>query len=183
MQHHALEAVPLEDRKTWVWAMVLGIPAIGSEVYQWFFPAELTIGISAFFSVAFFMYVVVIVYRAVVKQGTVTGDKVAGAVAVYILMGMLFGLCYEVIGMLDSGAYEGLQFDISKATPSGRFPDFLYFSFVTMTTLGYGDINPINPFARSLAGIQAVGGQLYIGITVARMVALQIANASQKNTD
>lgn len=124
---------------------------------------------------AFLAYVVIVVYRqSVFAKGKMTADRVAGAVAVYLLVGLLWALIYGVISATDPEAFKGIE--IFTLEESGAQQDFIYFSFVTLTTLGYGDMSPVAPAAKTLAWFEAVFGQLYLGVTIARLVSLEIAH-------
>jgi hypothetical protein len=74
---------------------------------------------------------------------------------------------------LDPAAFNH---SLASGARPGDFGTLLYFSLTTLTTTGYGDITPVDPFARSLANLEAVLGQFYLAITIARLVALEIAD-------
>ena len=102
----------------------------------------------------------------------VSGDTIKGAVSVYLLIGLLWTLFYMTVDRFDPGAFS--------MSVSGEKLNLFYYSFVTMTTLGYGDIVPVNRLARNMAVIQAVLGQMYIAILVARLVGLHIVHQLEK---
>jgi hypothetical protein len=108
-----------------------------------------------------------VVLAKVVRPGTVTSQRIQGAVAVYLLFGLVWANAYEWTELTHPGAFHG-------ATGTGIGP-WIYYSFVTLTTMGYGDIIPVHPIARSLAAAEALTGQLYIAILISRLVALEIA--------
>jgi hypothetical protein len=110
-----------------------------------------------------------IVAKRVYRAGPVTSRRIMGAVAVYLLLGLGWEQSYELLHMLHPESFAGVDADTG--------PDaWTYFSFVTLTTLGYGDITPVSPLARSLATAQALTGQIYLAVMLARLVALQMAN-------
>ncbi len=95
-----------------------------------------------------------------------------GAIAGYVLIGRIFSLIFHAIHLATGqAAFHGMK-------PYGR-SDFMYFSFVTLTTTGYGDITPVATSARSLANMEGLIGQLYPAILIARLVSLQIISASK----
>lgn len=107
-------------------------------------------------------------------EGTVNGERVTGAVAVYLLVGLTFAYLYALLLQLLPGAFNMVVrpgFDDSIQMES-----FTYFSFITLTTLGYGDITPVHPTARMFVAIQALFGQLYPATLLARLVSLEITN-------
>ena len=100
------------------------------------------------------------------RAGPVNFHRIQGAVAAYLLLGLAWALAYELVSLLAAGAF-------SFAGSGGpERPDFVYFSFVTLTTVGYGDVTPVHPVARSLAVAEALTGQLYPAILLARLVSL-----------
>jgi hypothetical protein len=111
----------------------------------------------------------VVVIRIVFAGGSMTGHRVRGAVVLYLNICLFFAGCYRLIAELSPGAFGGLpeRFAIARSL-SG----LVYFSLATITTVGYGDIVPVHPIARSLAGLEAVLGQLYPAIILARIVTL-----------
>jgi hypothetical protein len=100
------------------------------------------------------------------RAGPVNVHRIQGAVAAYLLLGLAWALAYETLALVATGA-------LSSGSPAeserGRF---IYFSFVTLTTVGYGDGAPVHPVARSLAVAEAHTGQHYPAILLARLVSL-----------
>ena len=110
-----------------------------------------------------------VVFARVFRGGTITVHRIVGAVAAYILLGIIWTQLYELIATLQPAAF---RYDAGTALTRQVL---LYYSFVTMTTVGYGDIVPVHPVARSLATLEALIGQLYPAILIARLVSLEIA--------
>ena len=110
-----------------------------------------------------------------------TADTVLGGVCIYLLLGVLFTEIFQFIEAAAPGSFalggQPLELEQDLGAHYERYPAALYFSFVTLTTLGYGDITPVSPEARVLAITEAVIGQLYIAIFVARLVGLHLAGA------
>jgi hypothetical protein len=126
------------------------------------FPAPAT-AVAALVTVVAMAFVVL---AQAFRAGPVNVHRIQGAVAAYLLLGLAWALAYETVALLATEAFSGA----SLAAPErGRF---IYFSFVTLTTVGYGDITPVHPVARSLAVAEALTGQLYPAILLARLVAL-----------
>jgi hypothetical protein len=107
-----------------------------------------------------------IVLAQTFRAGPVNVHRIQGAVAAYLLLGLGWALAYELVALLDAGAFSG-----AGLAGSPKYP-FVYFSFVTLTTLGYGDVTPVHPVARSLAIAEGLTGQLYPAILLARLVSL-----------
>jgi hypothetical protein len=104
--------------------------------------------------------------KQVVLDKEISANRVVGAISLYLLFGTIWAITYAVLEMLVPGSFTGF----SRILVQGWSSEWLYFSFVTMTTLGYGDLTPLSATARTLAYIQAVFGQFYIAILVAGLV-------------
>jgi hypothetical protein len=114
-----------------------------------------------------------VVAHSVYAPGRITSHRLQGAVVVYLNIAAIFASAYRLIWEFAPGAFAG------PSAPTGGPSELaaaLYFSFTTLTTTGYGDIVPLDPFARSLANLEAVIGQFYLAITVARLVTLELAS-------
>jgi hypothetical protein len=112
--------------------------------------------------------------RHVFQVGPVTADRVRGAIAAYVLVGLSWAFIYHSIDLTLPGAFS-LSAVRAEPVDHERVQDLAYFSFVTLTTLGYGDITPIHRSARMFAIIEALIGQLYPATLVARLIAQQIS--------
>ena len=112
-----------------------------------------------------------VVAFAVFAPGKVTFHRIIGAVLLYLNIGLIFVGLFDLVALIEPDAFKGL-------TPvQGNFSivgNLIYFSFVTLTTTGYGDIAPVHAYARSLASIEAIIGQLYPAILLARLVTLEL---------
>jgi voltage-gated potassium channel Kch len=118
---------------------------------------------------AFVMMLAVIVTVQVFRPGNVTQHSVQGAICVYLLAGMAWAYSFSILLACDPSA---LHIPESYELAPVRTGLIRYFSFVTLTTLGYGDIVPVSPIARSLATSEALFGQLYPAIMIARLISL-----------
>ncbi len=111
----------------------------------------------------------IVVLAKVMKEGPITVHRILGAIAVYLLLGLAWAHTYGLITYVDPAAFTG-----AVVTGGGRFSSWTYFSLVTLATLGYGDIAPVNPVARSLATAETITGQLYLAILIARLVSQEL---------
>ena len=133
---------------------------------------------STLLGVTFFGFLAQHILRDILfGRAQVTGDMIFAALAVYLLIGVAFAFFYQLIATLDSGAFAGSGLLAGDAVTV--FEGYLYFSFVTMTTLGFGDITPKTPQAAALVTVQAIAGQMYLAVLVARLVSLQITNPTE----
>jgi Ion channel len=113
-----------------------------------------------------------VVIRAVFGPGRVNYHRVIGAVLLYLLIALTFVALFAFVGLLIPNAFSGIALQDSPALTS----NLIYFSFVTLTSTGYGDIVPMHPVARSLCNLETVIGQLYPATVLARLVTLQLAH-------
>lgn len=113
-------------------------------------------------------FLIAVMLRRLIRTERVTADTLSSAISGYFLLGILWAFFYGFIYELDANAFRGM---------TGReTQEFFYFSFVTLTTLGYGDIVPVSDTAETVAVLEAIVGQLYLAITIARLVGLHIAS-------
>jgi hypothetical protein len=126
---------------------------------------------------AFCMLTMIIALRQVVLERVVNTNRLAGAVSVYLLMGLNWAIVFQFLALANPGAFTGLEGSSDRS-----FLNLLYYSFVTLTTLGYGDIAPLSPVARALAYLEAVSGVMYVAILVASLVGSFSAGPSQKES-
>lgn len=112
----------------------------------------------------------VVVFRAVFAPGRVTIHRIIGAVQFYFDIALIFVALFCFVALSVPDAFAGLQVRDNLALVD----KLIYFSFMTLTSVGYGDITPLHPFARSLADIEAVIGQLYPATLLARLVTLEL---------
>lgn len=117
------------------------------------------------FSMLFFFHCAFLIVRSVFEEKQVTADMLCGAVLAYLLIGVAWICIYAFIDMTVVDA-----FSFGSDAPAGKGAAFVYFSFVTLTTLGYGDILPVAEIARTAAYLQAVTGVMFGAIFVAALV-------------
>jgi len=96
-------------------------------------------------------------------------NTLMGAVCIYLMLGLIWAVLYDMLVLLwPEASFSGLQYEENRL----QFDSFLYFSFVTLTTAGYGDITPVNPLIRTLAYLEMITGQFYMAVLVAGLVGL-----------
>jgi hypothetical protein len=113
------------------------------------------------------------VLRQSLAPGRVTLRRIEGAVAAYLLIGLIFAGAFDLVAALAPGAFLANGQPMAARALGG---DFTFFSFVTLTSTGYGDLVPAHRVARSLAILEAITGQLYLAIVLARLVSLEISD-------
>jgi hypothetical protein len=109
--------------------------------------------------------VAAVIARALLRERVVTLATVAAVLCLYLMIGLFFAYAYLAVLGLDDGAFVGTGVDPDRFS-------LIYFSFIALTTVGFGDITPVNDVARALAATEAVTGQLFLVTVVARVVSL-----------
>jgi hypothetical protein len=161
-------------------ALALGLPAIIARVVAAVRPdSALQNNAVLFLSTVFFAYLIYNILRDVVGEDRPTSERLFGALCAYVFIGMLFTLLYARLEFQDPNlpAFTVSNDAIieSASSEAGLLPLFTYYSFVTLTTLGYGDITPVSEAARTLAWIEALIGQLYLAVMVGGAVGLYMS--------
>jgi hypothetical protein len=130
---------------------------------------NITLGEATLITYTIFIGIAIfILIKKLFSEKKVTVDTIQGGSSVYLLMGIFWAFVYHILIIADPGA-------ISFSSSGEELSSILYFSFTTLTTLGYGDITPVSWVARNLTTLEAVIGQLFLAIFVARLVGLYIA--------
>ena len=127
------------------------------------------LGLSLGFPLLLYMFVLLTVVRQVLSSKQVTLDTLFGAAAGYFLIGLVWATAYTWIELSSPGSFAMNPVNDPAATGFNWF-ESIHFSYVTLTTLGYGEITPVSPFARSLSFLEAATGVLYVAVLVARLV-------------
>jgi hypothetical protein len=122
----------------------------------------------------------VIVLWQVYREGPVTAQRIQGAVAGYLLLSVIFAIAYSLAETIQPGSFQmsSVQDQVRPELVMDR--SFYYFSVVTLTTTGFGDITPVSPMARTLVMMEALIGQLYPAILIARLVSLHVEAKREK---
>jgi voltage-gated potassium channel Kch len=150
-------------------AVASGLPATASMWLKHFVQAKWLVVCSGLFGIVFLAIITIAILVYIFRQQRSDADIIAGAIVAYLLMALTWSLLYDVLEAAHPGSFklaEGITF-------TGR-ELFTYFSFVTITTVGYGDIIPVTPVARAFANLEAVVGQLYLVILVSWLVGMYI---------
>lgn len=110
-------------------------------------------------------------------SGKITGNSIIGSICIFLLLGLIWTMLYLLLAEFTLDAFSGIE-------PAGwkrNLPDFIYFSFVTLTTLGFGDLLPVSPLARFLVYMEAVMGVFYMAIVVSSLVGARMSESESKS--
>jgi len=161
-----LATVRMVQIKVWMWPTVLLMTAVViSTVVSTIFPFQTLIGLKWGILAAFFGLSAIALFSYLKNARTVDDGHLYTAVSIYLLLGMQWFALYSAIDVLSP---ESIQRSASAA--ADRHAELLYFSLVTLSTIGYGDVVPLHGEARMLAALEGIAGVLYIAITVALLV-------------
>ena len=169
-------------RRRHVVAWVLAVPAVIERIVVTFWPNPRFYLAASVCWMLFLGYVTWVELRSVLEQRQVTGETISMAISVYLLIGATWGLLYYAMFQVDPqslsfGQIVGANADPAQALRT-ELPLFIYFSLATLSTLG-GDITPVSMPARYAVVAEAITGQLYLAILVARLVSMQIGSAEK----
>jgi hypothetical protein len=124
----------------------------------------------------FFSFIIVIIFKDITKERSITHNVIYGAVSIYLLLAFIWGLMFTVLFILDHNSFRNVIIPVdSHFSPV----PFWYVSFLTITTLGYYNTSPASDLARSLAMIEAVIGQLYLVLQVSLLVGLRVSQVQR----
>ena len=126
------------------------------------------------------------ILRRVFARGRITRSRISGAISVHLLLVLTFGLGYALIFLVEPGVFDLSVLDLGL-DPRARFDrvlgQFSYFSFITLTTVGFGDISPLSGLAKQFAVLEGFIGQLYLAIRLARLVSMGLAQSVRAPTE
>src|SRR5262249_16444355 len=130
-----------------------------------------------------FGFTVATILRAIHKEASVSADAIYGALCGYLLVGAAFGHLYCLTEALNPGSFRGSeQFSTQLEMDDRHHFMLIYFSFVTLTSVGYGDITPGSGIVRSLAVVEAMMGQFYIAVLIGELIGKRVSQAVSGQT-
>ena len=127
----------------------------------------------------FFIMTLKVAAKQALFSGEITVNSIVGSICIYLLLGLIWALLYALISQYIPDAFSG----INNPEWKQAFPDFVYFSFVVLTTLGFGDLPPVSPIARFLVSMEAIFGVFYMAIVVSSLVGAKLASSSKQDDD
>ncbi len=165
------------NRKHLIIGLVLAVPSLFTHWSFDLFPETARLTINAGIQIVFLSYVGMRIYFYLLDARKVESNVIYAALCLYLMLGIIWAFIYFLIELNSPGSIA-IKMDTNSPayTPLNIMAEVIYFSFVTLTTLGYGDFTPVSRLAKSFVIIQALVGQIYIAIIIARLVAMQIAD-------
>lgn len=163
------------SKKNLVLAMGLAVVYVFFQVYRAVSPDKWVLLTSLAITIAFEAWLTFFVLLRTVAPGPVNRYRIEGSVVVYLMVGVLFSTIYTLIYALNENAFtfsnkpESLELSQASLT---------YFSFITLTTIGYGDIQPLHPFSQAAAMMEGLIGQLFPAILIGRLVSQSLTSPS-----
>ena len=159
-------------RRLFVVGLILGVPAVA----LLFVSGRIPTVASGVLAIATLIIISFVILHRILKHPVVTSGTVSAALVVYLIFGVIWAKAYWLVEHFYPDSFTGL----SGAGLINVQRDLFYYSYVTLATLGYGDINPVGPEARSLAITEAIVGQLYLVVMVAGLVGARLAHLQRR---
>ena len=162
-------------------AVALTAAAFATTGATYLFPGKEAVLVSCLLDLTLLVFVTAIILSHVVAEGPVDADRIFGAICGYLLIGLTWAIIYGALDIIQPGTFDhgSPPADAAEADaePAPHFADmdpFIYYSLVTLSTLGYGDIVAVTRAGRSLSALEGIFGQLYMAVVVARLIGLHI---------
>jgi hypothetical protein len=167
-------------------ALVLLVPSIGGRVALLFTASPAVEVVSAIFSCLFLAVTIIALVSRLFIVRSVTLDTISAAICAYLLMGVAFAYAFAAVELQNPASFSTALFQKNAGLTApllASLHSFIYYSFVCLTTTGFGDISPVSEGARSLSVMESVFGQLYVAILIARLVSLEVAQSIMKERE
>ena len=167
--------------KSRILAGALALVAGGSEIYSLFAHVRGNVWVEAAFTAYYFVLTVAVLVEFF-RLRALNMDAILAAVSVYMLLGIAFGSLYDLVQTIEPRSFQWNVAVPPELDASLGFRELLFFSFMTLTAVGYGDISPIMMHAQSLAILEGVAGVLYVAVLVGGVVNAYLQNPARKKT-
>jgi hypothetical protein len=157
-------------KRTMIFSLLLAVPAVLAKWLNHFRPDLIPAHVALAVGLIFLAFVIIHILRFVLRSRAVNSEVLCASIATYLSLGLLWALAYRLVAIVNPAAFAMNVAQPGQSSMSG-FAAF-YFSFVTLSTVGYGDITPVSSVARMLAVTESMTGTLYVAVLIARLVAL-----------
>lgn len=169
----------ISGRKTiLIISLILVSPVLAGRWLTYFIDSPSTILAGNIIALPFFILITGTILTDVFRGNKVTTDKICGAICAYLLIGITWAFIFIVIESFQPGSF--LFGEVHFSVAREEFSHFIYYSFVTLTTLGYGDITPVSSISRTYSFMEAITGQFYMAVLIARLVGMHIVSSNNK---
>ena len=160
-----------EPRPLVRWFVVLLVATVTARIVEYAVPSRSLVALDAVLVIATSIALGALFIVRATRDGRINLHRIVGACGTFLLLGLVFAQAYRLMALYvpDSFAIGGVAVHVGAMEYR-----FVYFSFITLTSTGFGDITPLHPYARSLAAFEAVAGQLYLAVLIARLVGLEM---------
>ncbi len=165
-----------ENRKYLIYAWLLGVPAIFLRWIYWLYPEPFIWVGSYLFAIAVLLFSAFKLLSFLMRVKKAGQETINAAICVYLSLGIAWAMAYMLLELLLPGSFRIAEYAKDSQV---IVLEMVYYSMVTLTTLGYGDITPVTPMAKNLSALEAIIGQVYLTVLVARLVSLNIAQANE----
>ena len=160
-------------RRTFVVAVLLAIPAVVGRWINHFRPHLLPPAVFLVAGLVLVAFVVANLLRFILRAPSVNAEVLCASISAYLMLGLMWTMAYWLVDQLTPGG--AFSFNTNAGPRSINGFNAFYFSFITLSTVGYGDITPVSRIARWLAAMEAMTGLLYVAVLIARLVSLYSA--------
>ena len=167
-----------DKKSTALIGILLAVPKLATLWIESFISYTPVAFLDSIFGIAFIGYIIILILHHIFKQKEVTLETIYGAIVVYILIGLMWVFLYKMVEILHPNS-----FSLASVLTAESKKNLYYFSFVTLTTLGYGDVTPVSFPAKSIAMSEAIVGQMYIAVLIARLVGIHIAQSLNRTEE
>jgi len=182
----ALFAISRSRRQLMI-AGLLSVPAVFLQVIDVFHENTYVKGGADALTIVFLAYVITLIIKALFQQRRITTDMLCASLCAYLLIGICWAFVYSLVEMLQPGSFsisDAHQDIVTSLNVTGEHAGFaVYYSFVTLSTLGYGDVIPVHAVARVCSYSEALFGQIYLAMLVARLVGLHISQSLREENE
>lgn len=169
-------------RRIAIIAVVLMFSSLALELYSTLLPSDLSALIFHLLRMVYLGFIVIALLRHIFKPTIVTFDTISASLCIYLMMGAMWSNMYCILDLITPGTIAVVTQHVPIVTNNviDRSYHMLYFSFVTLSTVGYGDLVPTTTVSRMFAVTEAIAGQIYLLVMVSRLVGLQVSQALSK---
>jgi hypothetical protein len=165
------------NRKVFWVGLLIMLPALIFRWMSYFIDSQVAYGIAEISASVFLFFTFLMIIVHILQEKNISLDTIYGGIVAYLFIALCFSSLYNGIFIFNNNAFlfNGALETIGKSIDAQTFGDFTYYSLITLSTVGYGEITPFSTYARFASALQGILGQLYLTIFLARLVGMHIA--------